>query len=56
MYKRQVKIPVVDVISKRFDNLFSVEIEFPLDAAPEIEGKLSSVEGSYIEELSVGMD
>ncbi len=53
---RVVKSPDVDVISKRFDNLCSVEIEFPLDAAPEIEGKLSSVEGSFIEELSVGMD
>ena len=53
---RVVKSPDVDVISKRFDNLCSVEIEFPLDAAPEIEGKLSSVEGSVIEELSVGMD
>ena len=53
---RVVKSPDVDVISKRFDNLCSVEIEFPLDAAPEIEGKLSSVEGSFIEELTVGMD
>ena len=53
---RVVKSPDVDVISKRFDNLCSVELEFPLDAAPEIEGKLSSVEGSFIEELSVGMD
>ncbi len=53
---RVVKSPDVAVISKRFDNLCSVEIEFPLDAAPEIEGKLSSVEGSFIEELSVGMD
>ena len=46
---RVVKSPDVDVISKRFDNLCSVEIEFPLDAAPEIEGKLFSVEGSFIE-------
>ena len=53
---RVVKSPDVDVISKRFDNLCSVEIEFPLDAAPEIEGKLFSVEGSFIEELTVGMD
>ena len=53
---RVVKSPDVDVISKRFDNLCSVEIEFPLDAAPEIEGKLLSVEGSFIEELTVGMD
>ncbi len=53
---RVVKSPDVDVISKRFDNLCSVEIEFPLDAALEIEGKLSSVEGSFIEELTVGMD
>lgn len=53
---RVVKSPDVDVISKRFDNLCYVEIEFPLDAAPEIEGKLFSVEGSFIEELTVGMD
>ena len=53
---RVVKSPDVDVISKRFDNLCSVEIEFPLDAAPEIEGKSFSVEGSFIEELTVGMD
>ena len=53
---RVVKSPDVDVISKRFDNLCSVEIEFPLNAAPEIEGKLFSVEGSFIEELTVGMD
>ena len=53
---RVVKSPDVDVISKRFDNLCSVEIEFPLDAAPEIVGKLFSVEGSFIEELTVGMD
>lgn len=53
---RVVKSPDVDVISKRFDNLCSVEIEFPLDAAPEVEGKLFSVEGSFIEELTVGMD
>ncbi len=53
---RVVKSPDVDVISKRFDNLCSVEIEFPLDAAPEIEGKLFSVEGSFIEELTVVMD
>ena len=44
------------VLRERFDNLCSVEIEFPLDAAPEIEGKLFSVEGSFIEELTVGMD
>ena len=43
---RVVKSPDVDVISKRFDNLCSVEIEFPLDAAPEIEGNCSPVEGS----------
>ncbi len=48
---RVVKSPDVDVISKRFDNLCSVEIEFPLDAAPEIEGNCSQWRVPFIEEI-----
>ena len=53
---RVVKNPEVDVLGKRFDNLCAIEIEYPLDSASEIEGRLSAVEGSFIEELTAGAD
>lgn len=51
---RVIKSNDIEVLEKRFDNMCSALIEFPLDLKEEISGKLSKVEGIMLEEVSEG--
>lgn len=46
---RVIKHPEVSILSKSFDNLCHAEVEYPLDLADEMRGRLSKVEGIRIE-------
>lgn len=48
---RVAKGEEVEILSREFDNLCHVVIEFPESLKEEIAGKLSKVEGAYVEEL-----
>lgn len=47
---RVVKNDDIKVLSREFDNMCSIEIEFPLDMEGEIRGKIGKVASSRIEE------
>lgn len=45
---RIIKGSDINVLSKQFDNICSMEIEFPLDNADEIKGRLGGIEGTML--------